>query len=172
MASISLPDAPLCARFFAGSNTAAVGTLSGELQLLHLDVSTGNSKSSKRKHSTTPSMPRVPVSRSATAVPVHAQPLRSLVLPHERNSESPGLAITASSDRSLIALDCASLTGVLRVANAHRTSVNVVASWPDGRTVASGDDDGVLKVCSPTLENPVNQLLLPAVPPIGRIMNM
>jgi WD40 repeat protein len=131
---------PLVARFFPESSLGAVGTLSGALYLFHLGAA-GELTSDRFL------APRLSL-EIKHSIPVHTAPLRSLALPH---TSSSNWAVTASSDRSLITLDCNSLDGTLRVANAHKSKVNALERRPDDTTFCSGDDDGNLKARMPSL---------------------
>ena len=55
------------------------------------------------------------------------------------------LLLTGSSDRSILATDVATSKPLARLTNAHKAAVNRIISI-DANTVASGDDDGVVKV--------------------------
>ena len=55
------------------------------------------------------------------------------------------LLLTGSSDRSILATDVATSKPLARLTNAHKAAVNRIVSI-DAHTIASGDDDGVVKV--------------------------
>ena len=55
------------------------------------------------------------------------------------------LLLTGSSDRSILATDVATSKPLARLTNAHKAAVNRIISI-DAHTIASGDDDGVVKV--------------------------
>ena len=55
------------------------------------------------------------------------------------------LLLTGSSDRSILATDVATGKPLARLSNAHKSAVNRI-SVLDRNLVASGDDDGVVKV--------------------------
>ena len=55
------------------------------------------------------------------------------------------LLLTGSSDRSILATDVATSKPLARLTNAHKAAVNRIVSI-DAHVVASGDDDGVVKV--------------------------
>lgn len=55
------------------------------------------------------------------------------------------LLLTGSSDRSILATDVASGQPLARLTNAHKSAVNRLIAI-DANTIASGDDDGVVKV--------------------------
>ena len=53
---------------------------------------------------------------------------------------------SVSSDKTIHCIDVAAGRIVAKLANAHAAAINVALVVPDGHLLATGDDDGVVKV--------------------------